>query len=104
MQSYKFPVTIQPLPLKLALAGTPSRDPEFSIPVKTRSFGEIKVADPKASRAMIALMDMQAVQGGAASHIGQRVLVRFEQGHAPLLVQAARAGQQLLLRHFNPAG
>ena len=41
--------------------------------------------------------------GLPASRLGQRVLVRFEQGHAPLWVQAARAGQQLVLRHFNPA-
>lgn len=35
--------------------------------------------------------------------VGQRVLVRFEHGQAPLLTQAARSGQQLLLRHFNPS-
>ena len=33
---------------------------------------------------------------------GQRMLVRIEHGHAPLLLQAAQALQQSLLRHFNP--
>ena len=73
----------------------------------SRSGGRIgvDVADPAGLRPLqaVVLGEVQ-LQGGAASHIGQRVLVRFEQGHAPLLVQAARAGQQLLLRHFNPAG
>ena len=65
----------------------------------------VDLADPAGLRPMqtVVLGEVQ-LQGAAASHIGQRVLVRFEHGHAPLVVQAARAGQQLLLRHFNPAG
>ncbi len=35
--------------------------------------------------------------------IGERMLVRFEHGRSPLAWQAARALQQQLLRHFNPA-
>lgn len=37
------------------------------------------------------------------ARIGQRVWVRFETGHAPLLWQALRAVQQQVLAHFNPA-
>lgn len=64
------PFLMQPLSIQLSLAGTPARDPEFQISVRSAAFGEIKVADPRATRAMVALMDMQAVQGGAASHWG----------------------------------
>jgi putative peptide zinc metalloprotease protein len=42
------------------------------------------------------------LEGTAAHRLGERVLVRFEQGRAPLLVQLASAVQQQLLRHFNP--
>jgi putative peptide zinc metalloprotease protein len=38
-----------------------------------------------------------------AERIGERVWVRFDHGHAPLVWQGARALQQLVLRHFNPA-
>jgi transketolase len=38
--------------------------------MKLKSGETIAVADPKATRAMLALMDMQAVLGGAASHWG----------------------------------
>lgn len=44
-------------------------------------------------------------EGGptAADRIGERVWVRFDHGHAPLVWQAARRLQQLVLRHVNPA-
>ena len=42
------------------------------------------------------------LEGAAASRIGERVLVRFEHGHLPLLLQLAGKVQQQLLRHFNP--
>jgi putative peptide zinc metalloprotease protein len=35
--------------------------------------------------------------------MGARAWVRFDHGHAPLVVQAARGFQQVFLRHFNPA-
>ena len=43
------------------------------------------------------------LEGAAASRIGERVLVRFEQGRSPLLVQLAAKVQRQLLRHFNPS-
>lgn len=45
--------------------------PHYSIKVHLKSSDEaLYLADPKATRAMIALMDMQAALGGAASHFG----------------------------------
>jgi len=61
---------ITSLPLKSKLAPTPSRPPRYAVDLKLSSGATIPVADPKATRAMLALMDMQAVLGGAASHWG----------------------------------
>ncbi len=60
---------LTPLPLKNKLAGNPNREPTYSVTVKTPE-GPLKIADPKAVRCLIALMDMNAVIGGAASHYG----------------------------------
>ncbi len=43
------------------------------------------------------------LEGAAASRIGERVLVRFEHGRSPLLLQLAGKVQQQLLRHFDPS-
>lgn len=62
--------TLKPLGIHLKLAPTPLKDPRYSVPVKMASGETIQVADPQATRALIALMDMNAVMGGAASHWG----------------------------------
>lgn len=61
---------ITSLPLKSKLAPTPTRPPRYPVNLALSSGKTIPVADPKATRAMLALMDMQAVLGGAASHWG----------------------------------
>jgi len=43
------------------------------------------------------------LEGPAAHRLGERVLVRFEQGRAPLLWQLADHVQKQLLHHFNPS-
>ena len=52
------------------LAGNPVSPPLFSTESSLKNGLKIKLSDPKAQRAMVALMDMQAVMGGAASHWG----------------------------------
>ncbi len=54
----------------MRLASTPANDPKFYVEVSHAHGEKFKLADPKATRAMIALMDMNAVLGGAASHYG----------------------------------
>lgn len=54
----------------MELASTPNGFPQFYIEVSHAHGEKLKVADPKATRAMIALMDMNAVLGGAACHYG----------------------------------
>lgn len=51
------------------LHGNPTVKPQFATMIQT-SAGELEAACPKATRALVALMDMQAVIGGAASHFG----------------------------------
>ena len=58
------------LPVKNLLAPTPTNDPKFAVEVQLSGGSKEQFSDPRAVRAMIALMDMQAVLGGAASHWG----------------------------------
>lgn len=61
---------LAPLKKALLLAKTPEQDPVYSKTVKLASGEVLKLVDPKATRALVALMDMNAVMGGAASHWG----------------------------------
>ncbi|MCB0406693.1 MAG: transketolase [Bdellovibrionales bacterium] len=61
---------IQPISMKTLLAPTPTQPPKYSVTVKNTQGEEVVLADPKATRALVALMDMAAVIGGAASHWG----------------------------------
>lgn len=44
--------------------------PKYGVKVKARDSKEVICADPRATRALVALMDMAAVNGGAACHWG----------------------------------
>jgi transketolase len=66
-------VELPPLaPLKVAsrLAPTPSRPPKYASTVKSSTGQELLAGDPRATRALVALMDVHAVNGGAACHWG----------------------------------
>jgi transketolase len=52
------------------LAETPKGAPLYSTPVKNAAGEEVFVGDPKATRALLALMNSEAVLGGAACHWG----------------------------------
>ncbi len=62
--------SIKTLPVKSKLAPTPTNDPKYAVEVQISSGSKEDFSDPRAVRAMIAMMDMQAVLGGAASHWG----------------------------------
>src|SRR5438093_12979296 len=57
---------LTPLPIKSKLAGTPVRPPRFSVTVKTARGRPVILGDPRATRALVALMFVHAVNGGAA--------------------------------------
>lgn len=63
-------MNLEPISPKIKLSGNPSQPPQYSICAKLKNGEELRLVDPKATRAMVALMDMQAVMGGAASHWG----------------------------------
>lgn len=63
-------LALNPLKLKNKLAPTPTSEPRHSVRIKNCAGNEVVVADPRATRALIALMDMHAVMGGAACHWG----------------------------------
>jgi transketolase len=60
---------LKPIAAKSKLAPTPGQ-PKYSVKVKNAKGEEIVVADPRATRALVALMDVHAVIGGAACHWG----------------------------------
>ena len=61
---------LQPLALSTKLAPTPTSVPRFSVRVRNAAGQEVPVADPRAVRTVVALMDVHAVVGGAACHWG----------------------------------
>ena len=61
---------LAPLNLPSKLAPTPAGAPKYSVTVKNAKGQEVVLGDPKATRALVALMDTEAVNGGAACHWG----------------------------------
>jgi transketolase len=61
---------LKPLSLKSRLAGTPQRPPKYFVTVKNSAGQPVVLADPNATRALVALMDVYAVNGCAACHWG----------------------------------
>jgi transketolase len=61
---------IQALKLKTRLASTPKNSPKYSLTVKNSAGVEVTLADPRATRALVALMNQHATIGGAACHWG----------------------------------
>ena len=63
-------MSIVPLKNNCKLAATPTNRLRYGVKVKNKAGEEILLADPRATRALIALMDQHAVVGGAAAHWG----------------------------------
>ncbi|PAW87332.1 MAG: transketolase [Pedosphaera sp. Tous-C6FEB] len=61
---------LKPLALKSRLAPTPSAAPKYAVTVKNAAGQPVTVADPRATRTLVALMNVHAVVGGAACHWG----------------------------------
>jgi transketolase len=60
---------LKSLNVKSRLDGSTNLNLKYSVTVQSAE-GPLEVADPKATRALVSLMDMQAGLGGAASHYG----------------------------------
>lgn len=63
-------MSLKPLKLKQLLSHAPSEKPKYSVKVKNKFGDEVLCGDPSITRALVALMDLGAVNGGAASHWG----------------------------------
>ena len=61
---------LKPLDFKSKLAPTPVAKPKYWRTIKNAAGKEVVIADPNATRALVALMDVHAVIGGAACHWG----------------------------------
>jgi len=61
---------LKPLSLKTRLAPTPKGAPKHAVTVKNAAGQSVTLGDPRATRALVALMDVHAVNGGAACHWG----------------------------------
>jgi transketolase len=61
---------LAPLQLHSKLASTPTAAPRYSVRVRNAAGAAVLLADPRATRALVALMDVHAVNGGAACHWG----------------------------------
>jgi transketolase len=60
----------EPMKIINKLAGNPTQEPQFKTFIKINDGTKTPAVDPRATRALISLMDMNAVLGGAASHYG----------------------------------
>lgn len=63
-------MSVQPISIKNKLHDNPTTKPLWGVDVQTKSGETLTVASPTATRGIVALMDMSAVQGGAACHFG----------------------------------
>ena len=61
---------LKPLALKSRLASTPAAKPRYAATVKSAAGQDVILGCPKATRGLVALMNVHAVVGGAACHWG----------------------------------
>src|SRR6187549_2369924 len=61
---------LKPQTIKTKLAPTPAQPPKYFVTVKSVNGQDVVAGDPRATRALVALMDVHAVVGGAACHWG----------------------------------
>ncbi|MBL9134223.1 MAG: hypothetical protein JNK85_00080 [Verrucomicrobiales bacterium] len=96
---------LRPLPLKSRLAGNPAQPPKYSVRIRNAAGQEVVAADPRATRALVALMDVHAVVGGAACHWGGPAAFAEINAavHALLFADASRPWHEAF-HYVNDAG
>ncbi|GEM_PF-99680 len=63
-------MSLKPLNIKSKLLLAPQSAPHYAVSIKDAKQKAVKLANPKATRSLLALMDLAAVNGGAACHWG----------------------------------
>lgn len=61
---------MEPIKISNKLFNNPNKSLKFSEKISLNDGTQVELPDPKATRALVSLMDMNAVLGGAASHYG----------------------------------
>lgn len=61
---------LKPIQIQSRLSAAPAGEPKYSVTVQNASGQNVKLGDPNVTRALVALMDVHAVNGGAACHWG----------------------------------
>ena len=61
---------LRPIDIPARLADKPADGPKYAVTIQNRAGESVAVADPNATRAAVALMNVHAVVGGAACHWG----------------------------------
>lgn len=98
----------EPMKIPTKLAGNPTQEPLFKTYISVNDGKKIPAVDPRATRALISLMDMNAVLGGAASHYGGPAAMAelMSALHALVFQEAKSSGKQWheLYNLVNDAG
>jgi transketolase len=98
---------LKPIEIKSRLFDNPTQQPFFKTEIQTPQ-GSVTASDPKALRALVALMDMNAVLGGAAAHYGGPAALAeiVSSLHALVFEQSKKAGKKWheLFHIVNDAG
>ncbi len=99
---------MEKLNIRPTLHGNPVGDPQFATQIKNKAGESVTLACPRSTRALVALMDMQAVIGGAASHYGGPAAFAeiMSATHALMYTQGRDAQKQWheLFHFVNDAG
>lgn len=99
---------MEKLNIQNRLHGNPTRKPQFSVEIKNSNGEALRAVCPKSTRALVALMDMQAVIGGAASHFGGPAAFAemMSATHAYMYSQAEKVGKNWheMFHFINDAG
>lgn len=99
---------MEPIKISNKLFNNPNKNLKFSEKITLSDGTQVELPDPKATRALIALMDMNAVLGGAASHYGGPAAFAelMSAAHGLMFNKSAKAGKNWHDRfHFvNDAG
>ncbi|CAN5393301.1 transketolase [soil metagenome] len=101
-------IAASPLNVRCRLAASEGLAPQWPASFQRQSGESVNAADPRATRAMVALMDMEAQLGGAASHFGgpSAFAELMSATHGIMFADAAKAKKPWSdLYHFvNDAG
>ncbi len=98
----------RPLQTKTKLAGNPTGKLRYKVQLRSAKGLDLELADPRSTRALVSLMDMNAVIGGAASHYGgPAALAELMSALHALVFQEARQQNKIwheLFHLINDAG